>query len=353
MLVQAELAACQVHISLHDYVSEENFYALLARVGKQLDQKRQKTPGGAFAKPCLAVFPEMIGAFLPIAGRAPLIHGARTTNFALTLIALRTLPKVARAMIQGQTASLNAGFLISVAPEVRRIYRTAFSDFARAHQCWVVAGSALLPQNTHGDLHERFEPHGGRVFNMSYAFDPEGRAVGATRKVNLVPTLEDTLGLSPGSPDELEPFETPFGRVGTLICYDGFHIPHTKNEPRFTRLAARCDAMRCSIIAQPCANPWPWEERWFFAEPGEVQLRSEQWRDEGLFSQLDYGRFQHLRYAVVPQLLGEVLDNRFEGRSQILERTPSDGARVAAFAEHALRAPHAEDVIVHSIEFEA
>lgn len=350
--IQAELAACQVHIEKDDYISEENFYRLLDRIGKQLDQKRQKSPGGPYKHPCLAVFPEMIGAFLPIAGRASLIRGAPTTDLALTLIALRTLPKVARAMLQHKSASLNVGFLLSVAPEVRRIYREAFSHFAKQHECWVVAGSALLPKNIHGELSERFEAQEGRIYNTSYAFDPEGRAVGATRKVNLVPTLEDTLGLSPGKAEEITPFETSFGRVATLICYDGFHIPHTKNEPRFTRLAARCDAQRCAIIAQPAANPWPWEEPWVFADSGEKQLRREQWCSEGLFSQLDHGQFQHLRYAVVPQLLGSVLDNRFDGRSQILERHPSGRAQIAKEAEHAHAAPHAEDVVVHEVEYD-
>lgn len=350
--ITAELAACQVHIHKDDYISEERFYDLIDRIGKKLDQNRQKTEGGAYKYPCLAVFPEMIGTFLPIAGQASLIERARTTDQALTLVALRTFPNVVRAMLKHRTASLNAGFLLSVAPFVRRVYRTAFSNFARKHQCWVVAGSALLPKNTHGDLAEPFEAQNAQIYNTSYAFDPEGRAISATRKVNLVPTLEDSLGLSPGRPEDIEPFETSFGRVSTLICYDGFHIPHTKSEPSFTRLAARCDAQRTSIIAQPAANPWPWEDPWIFADPGETQLRHEQWCSEGLFSQLDHGQFEHLRFAVVPQLLGTVLDNRFDGRSHILERHPSSGVRMAKEAVHAHAAPHAEEVIVHTVDVE-
>ena len=43
---------------------------------------------------------------------------------------------------------------------------------------------------------------------------------------------------------------------------------------------------------------------------GRDQLRREQWFTEGLFSQLS--GLSHIRYAVNPQLVGDVLDNHFE-----------------------------------------
>lgn len=342
-----ELAACQVHVTLDDYATEESFHRMLDRVGARLSAARARTPDGGYAHPCLAVFPETIGAFLPVAGRARLARLARTIDGAMALLAARTLPSLAKAMARARTISPKVGLLLAASPEVRRIYRDAFRRFAREHEAWVVAGSAFLPRNARGDLADRFEPQDARVYNTSYAFDPEGRHVGCVRKVNLVPTLEDDLGLSPGRPEELRPFETSFGRVGTLICYDGFAIPHTRAEPGFCRLAARYDAQGCSVLAQPAANPWPWDEPWVFAEPGETQLRREQWRDEGLFAQLSAGnyKYKNIRYAVVPQLVGGVLDTRFDGRSHILARDEG-GARVLAEAERSEADPRAEEVVL-------
>jgi predicted amidohydrolase len=327
-----ELAACQVHVELSDYASEERYSALLDRAGDRLRALRARAPG----------------AFLPVGGRAAWVGRARTTDGALARIAARTLPALARAMVRGRTTSTKTGFLLAAASEARRIYRDAFRRFAREHECWVVAGTALLPRNAHGDLADRFEPEGGRVYNTSYAFDPEGRHVGCVRKVNLVPTLEDRLGISPGSPDELRPFDTSFGPVGTLICYDGFAVPHTRGEPGFCRLASRYDALGCAVLAQPAANPWPWDEPWVFADRGETQLRREQWQSEGLFTQLRGGRFRHLRYAVVPQLIGQVLDSRFDGRSQILERDAT-GVKVVGEAERTEAARHAEEVVLRAV----
>ncbi len=344
-----EIAACQVHVTLDDYTSEESFAAMLDRAGERLDRARTRGADGAFSRPCLAVFPEMIGSFLPVAGRERLVRGARSTDAALGRVALRSLPAVIRAMRAGAVWSPKVGFLLAAAPEVRRIYRTAFAAFARRHDAWVVAGSALLPKNRLGDTADAFEPEDGRVYNTSYAFAPDGRHVGATRKVNLVPTLEDALGLSPGDPAEVTPFEAPFGRVATLICYDGFLVPHTEGELGFTRLLGACDARGASVIAHPAANPWAWGERWVFAAEDERQLRSEQWRSEGIEAQLGAGRFESVRYAVTAHLLGDVIDNHFEGRSQILERT-AGGVRAIAEAKRADASRASEEVVIAAVE---
>lgn len=344
-----EIAACQVHVTLEDYASEESFRSMLERSFARLSRLRARDARGEPAHACLAVFPEMIGAFLPIAGRGRLVRGARTTDGALARVALRSLPEVARAMRAAGTLSPKVGFLLAAAPEVRRIYRAAFSDLARRYGVWVVAGSALLPRNARGDTADVFEPADGRVYNTSYAFAPDGAHVGATRKVNLVPTLEDRLGLSPGAAEDVVPFEAPFGRVATLVCYDGFLVPHTRGEPGFERLCGRVDARGARIVAHPAANPWPWDERWVFAEDGERQLRREQWRSEGIEAQLATGRFERLRYAVTAHLLGGVLDNRFEGRSQILERTPQ-GVRVVGEAARSEGVREAEEVVLRAVE---
>jgi predicted amidohydrolase len=344
-----ELAACQVFVTAGDYESQRRFEDLLARVGARLDAARARDAEGGFAHPCLAVFPEMIGAFLPLIDRAGAVRGARTTDGALARVALRSLPTLLGAMARHGVASPKVGFLLAAAPEVWRFYRGAFARFARAHACWVVAGSALLPKNLHGDLADRFEPADGHVYNTSFTFAPDGRQVGCVRKVNLVPTLEDALGLTPGRADELTPVDTPFGKVGTLVCYDGFAVAHTHGEPGFCPLVARYDAAGAAVLAQPAANPWPWEGPWVFADPGERKLRREQWIDEGLWAQLAAAPLAHVRYGVTAQLLGEVFDNRFDGRSHVLARGPG-GVTLVAEARRADARPEAEEVVLAAVD---
>lgn len=348
MSTKVELAACQVHVTPETYASETSFDAMLNRIGGKLEEARTAR-GHEYAYPCLAVFPETIGTFLPLVDRLDGVRDAKTTDDALGRIARKSALGIARAMVRGKTLHPTVAFLLSVAPEVRRIYRNAFSRFAQRYNVWTVAGSAFLPRNAYGDLADDFSPTDGRIYNTSYIFNPKGRHVGVVRKVNLVPTVEDSVGLSPGHKGDLWPVTTPFGQIGTLICYDGFRVAHTPNEPRFCPLLTHYDDHGCRIVAQPAANFWPWDDTWTFQGVQGSMKRHEQWLNEGLLSQMDQVPLQSLKYAVTAQLLGEVFDNRFDGRSHILERT-AEGARILAEAPRGDVSPEAETVVLRVVE---
>jgi predicted amidohydrolase len=321
---------------------------MLDRMGKRLDAART-TRSNEYVYPCLAVFPEMIGTFLPLVNRLDLVRDAKTTDEALGRVARGAVWNIIGAMIRGKTLHRTRAFLGAVAPEVRRMYRNAFSRFAQRYNAWTVAGSVLLPRNACGDLADDFLPSDGRIYNTSYIFNPRGRHVGVVRKVNLVPTVEDTMGLSPGYKHDLWPVSTPFGPIGTLICYDGFRIAHTSNEPQFCPLLSHFDDHGCRIVAQPAANFWPWEDPWTFQGATGAMKRREQWIAEGLLSQMEQTPLASLQYAITAQLIGQIFDNHFDGRSQILERT-ANGARVLAEAPRGDISPETETVVLQVVD---
>ncbi|MFG0331763.1 MAG: carbon-nitrogen hydrolase family protein [Maioricimonas sp. JB049] len=80
-----------------------------------------------------------------------------------------------------------------------------FGKLAKAHDLYIVAG--LLERDRH------------LVYNVSVLLGPDGAIVGKYRKVTL-PRGEIEGGLMPGH--EYPVFETRFGKVGMMICYDGF-----------------------------------------------------------------------------------------------------------------------------------
>ncbi|MDO8544642.1 MAG: carbon-nitrogen hydrolase family protein [Opitutaceae bacterium] len=80
-----------------------------------------------------------------------------------------------------------------------------FGGLARQHNLYIVAG-----------LNER-EKH--QVFNVAVLIGPDGRVAGKYRKVAL-PRTEIEAGVSPGR--EYPVFETRFGKLGMMVCYDGF-----------------------------------------------------------------------------------------------------------------------------------
>ena len=288
--------------------------------------------------PALVVWPEYVATFLVLAGRGREVAGCTTVDGALRRVVARHPLALVAVMARHRTSRLTPAVLTMFAPLAYGHYVATFSAIARDLGAWVVAGSGLFPRNGRGDTSDVLVPASADVYNTSLTFASDGRVAGVTRKMNVVPTQEDVLGLCAASPSELAVLDTPVGRIGTLICYDGFREAHTGQEPRFVRGAPLLDALGAEIVAQPSANAWPWAAPWVFNEPGQSQLRSEQWFSEGMAAELP--ALDSVRYVVNPQLTGDVLDAHFEAPSLVLGRT-TQGTEVLARAAD----PSAEEVL--------
>ncbi len=81
-----------------------------------------------------------------------------------------------------------------------------FSELARKHNLYIVVGLV--------------ERDGPLVYNVAVLIGPDGRIIGKYRKVCL-PRGEVEGGIMPGS--EYPVFETRFGKLGMMVCYDGFY----------------------------------------------------------------------------------------------------------------------------------
>ena len=99
-----------------------------------------------------------------------------------------------------------------------------FGTLAKEHNLYVVAG--LL------------EREGALVYNVAVLIGPDGKYIGKYRKVTL-PRGEVEGGLHPGS--EYPVFETRFGKLGMMVCYDGF----------FPEVARQLSARGAEVIAFP------------------------------------------------------------------------------------------------------
>lgn len=99
-----------------------------------------------------------------------------------------------------------------------------FAALAKKHDCYIVAG---IPERS-GEL----------VYNVAVLLGPDGGIAGKYRKVTL-PREEIARGIAPG--DEYPVFETRFGKVGMMICYDVF----------FPEVARRLAMNGAEVIAMP------------------------------------------------------------------------------------------------------
>lgn len=99
-----------------------------------------------------------------------------------------------------------------------------FGDLARKHNLHIVAG--LIERDGH------------ELFNVAALIAPDGKLLGKYRKVCL-PDGEFDGGISPGT--DYPVFNTPLGKIGMMICYDGF----------FPEVARELSNRGAEIIAWP------------------------------------------------------------------------------------------------------
>lgn len=99
-----------------------------------------------------------------------------------------------------------------------------FGLLAKQHDLYIVAGLV--------------EREGSTIYNTAALIGPDGKLAGKYRKVTL-PRSEITSGITPGH--EYPVFDTRFGKVGMMICYDGF----------FPEVARQLTINGAEIIAWP------------------------------------------------------------------------------------------------------
>jgi predicted amidohydrolase len=228
MVQHATLVAIQMQYRLEDYRSAEAFRERVLGLMRTL---RQRLPKGEL----LAVFPEDVGLGLIFTQDFERIQTSKTmVEAGLRLMERYQINAFAS---EGGFAGATRALLRTLSPFVERVYHETFAEVARVAKAWIVAGSAPIAQSE-------------CVYNVCYAYNPKGERVLVQRKINLVP-LEQESGLNLcAAPRELPTVNTPAGKLGVLICLDGFYHElidqHAKRGVR--------------VIAMPSYNPLPWSK---------------------------------------------------------------------------------------------
>jgi predicted amidohydrolase len=152
-----------------------------------------------------------------------------------------------------------------------------FGRLAKQHDLYIVAG-----------LHERSDH---LVYNVAVLIGPDGKVVGKYRKVCL-PRGEIEGGTAPGY--DYPVFETRFGRIGMMVCYDGF-FPEVARElsnrgaeviawpvwgcnPLLARARA-CENHVYVISSTYCDVSLDWMISAVFGHDGTVLAQAQQWGD--------------------------------------------------------------------------
>lgn len=134
---------------------------------------------------------------------------------------INKLVEIARAGIGKPTDLIVFGEGVSVVGSHKKYEEVAepangstariLGELAREKKTYIVAGI--------------YERDGQFIYNTAILLDRDGKFAGKYRKV-MLPREEIEHGLSPG--DRMQVFDTDFGKLGILICYDVFFSEPTK-----------------------------------------------------------------------------------------------------------------------------
>jgi predicted amidohydrolase len=331
--VKGNLIAVQAKTDLADYRSGEAFHAKIASLMRQTAREAD------FSLPTLVSFPELIGMYLTF---VPFfwddVRDETSLEKAGTKIVMKNIARVPEEHRTTPEGAARYLLFIETALEAEAIYVETFSSLAREHGVYLAAGSIALPPIEH-------EPSkGGRhigdatkVYNMSYLFSPRGVCLRRVPKVYVTPGFEERV--FDGAPkSDLVPVETPLGRVGTLVCWDGFH----------ESLVEHYDGLDVDILLKPSYNQHSWNGPSTY-DPAHKE--GENWLNTGCPSIIQ-GR-ENIRYGVNAMLVGAVFEDMLaEGLSSVSRNTGRVGASWEDGVIVMASRPDAEEIVGATVDLD-
>jgi predicted amidohydrolase len=287
--------------------------------------------------PTIVVFPETIGLWLSFVPDVyEQIKDCATIQQALTRGIPPNLYRILGACWRFKKVGVSTIFL-ETATEAERTYRRTFSDLARAYGCYLQGGTIYVPPIEDEPVKGRHQI-GRKVYNFAYLVGPNGVCLQRVPKRNLSPPLEHRFGFAQGDRHDIRPIDTPLGRLGTLICYDGFH----------ESLVERYDSLGVEVVLNPSHSDRNWQQPAGFNSGITV---GQAWERHGVGALLQ-GRL-NIRYAVVAMMAGRVLDLEGQGCSHIAWNTGDPEAPAERFLLARASSHTGEEIVSAVVELPA
>jgi predicted amidohydrolase len=326
--MKINLVAVQAKPVLEDYRSARAFHA------KMSDLTQRAVSQVDTGLPTLVAFPEAIGLFLSF---VPFYYEQMKDCRTLAQVIMRVVPRnllpFLGTALRHRSFGLKTTF-VHTALKAEKIYSDTFSTLAREHGVYLLGGSLYTPPIEHEASRGRHIA-AARVQNTAYLFSPKGLCLRRVPKLNFPPPLETRMGFRRGERSDLVPVDTALGRIGILVCYDGF----------FETLIEHYDGLGAQIVIKPSYNMHPWDAPW----PFDGRLKEgEAWLRYGLPAIIQ-GR-ENILYGVNPMLVGKILDLEAEGLSSVSWNTgdPSTPGEKALLA--VADRPDEEAIVAATVE---
>lgn len=190
-----------------------------------------------------------------------------------------------------------------------------FPKLAKKYNCYIIAGtlsadvkagSPSLTAWLMGYRNVSYSALTNEVYNIAAFWDSGGALLGVTKKVYLT-SKEIEMDLSRGKLNDVEVYDTPFGKVGIAISLDAFREDYV----------SWLDDNGCQILVQPDANDGPWAD--YHPVSGIWQPKEWMWSTFGSIQK----EYESIQFNICPMIVGNFYELVFDGQSSITAK--SDG----------------------------
>lgn len=199
-----------------DFSSTERYEAKLRKYLERAKVAGHLQPGS------VVLFPEYIGTWLvAVNERRGVFASSSITGAMARLMGYRPFQFLTHWMQSDEADRTKAALFRMKAEQMATAYQLAFGNLAAEFECYIFAGSIVLPGASYSNGKLEISPS-APLENISLVFDPKGKLLpDFIRKV--YPIEEELSFTSASGVDQLPVFDLPQGAVASVICADSWY----------------------------------------------------------------------------------------------------------------------------------
>ncbi|NVJ85290.1 MAG: carbon-nitrogen hydrolase [Algoriphagus sp.] len=210
------LVGIQPFMEARDYLDLEIFYR---KMELYLDAAKKSQ---LINSNTLVLFPEYLGTWLVLEGEKHVLAEKETIDEAMTTLVLSNIIDFGINYLQSHEDDRAAGTLFRMkARSMAKDYYFTFSQLAVQFNCYIAAGSIILPDPYVVDG-ELFINKQGPLYNASFIFGPDGKIIG-NPILKAFPIESEIPFVSSESVEKIPAFDLPMGKTSLFICADSWY----------------------------------------------------------------------------------------------------------------------------------
>lgn len=205
------------YLNKYSYATEDSFYIALGHYFQMAKEKEL-----LFVDRSIIVLPEYLGTWLVVTAEDKSIFQTNTIQEAMEVLVKQNLGSFLWHYLFSTSYSsdtLKETLFRMKAWQMSDRYQSVFARLAREYRVSIVAGSIVLP---HPKVIEgKITPTDGPLENVSFYFHPDGRVDDQIVR-KLFPIIEEKEFLKEGKLEENATYQTPLGKLYTMVCADSW-----------------------------------------------------------------------------------------------------------------------------------